>query len=238
KADDFAGANPGYGIAHRILCFTCRDRNAADRVEKRIEKTVLINPFIDDESNRPRTGEREHEGIDPGDVIGQEKEPAWRQALETGGRNPVNEAGKAQTKKAQDAFEAGKLGHHLWFTRSRLFRAIGNSMTQSDSQPKAGARAALSLLLGINLFNYIDRYILAAVEPEIRHTFFAADDLNAKGKTGALATAFLISYMISAPIFGRLADRWSRWILIGGGVAVWSLASGATGIAGSFLILL
>jgi MFS family permease len=44
--------------------------------------------------------------------------------------------------------------------------------------------------------------------------------------------------MISAPIFGRLADRWSRWILIGGGVAVWSLASGATGVAGSFLILL
>jgi MFS family permease len=111
-------------------------------------------------------------------------------------------------------------------------------MTQSDSQPKAGARTALSLLLGINLFNYIDRYILAAVEPEIRRTFFAADDLNAKGKTGTLATAFLISYMISAPIFGRLADRWSRWILIGGGVAVWSLASGATGIAGSFLILL
>jgi MFS transporter, Spinster family, sphingosine-1-phosphate transporter len=111
-------------------------------------------------------------------------------------------------------------------------------MTRNDSHPKPGARAALSLLLGINLFNYIDRYILAAVEPEIRHTFFAADDLNAKGKTGALATAFLVSYMISAPIFGRLADRWSRWILIGGGVAVWSLASGATGLAGSFLILL
>jgi MFS transporter, Spinster family, sphingosine-1-phosphate transporter len=111
-------------------------------------------------------------------------------------------------------------------------------MTQSDSQPRAGARTALSLLLGINLFNYIDRYILAAVEPEIRRAFFAPDDLNAKAKTGALATAFLLSYMISAPIFGRLADRWSRWILIGGGVAVWSLASGATGMAGSFMILL
>jgi len=111
-------------------------------------------------------------------------------------------------------------------------------MTEIDPQPKSGARPALSLLLGINLFNYIDRYILAAVEPEIRHTFFAADDLDAKAKTGTLATAFLVSYMISAPIFGRLADRWSRWFLIGGGIAVWSLASGATGFAGSFLILL
>lgn len=119
-----------------------------------------------------------------------------------------------------------------------MFRAIGNSMTANDSQPQQGARAALSLLLGINLFNYIDRYILAAVEPEIRHAFFAADDLDAKAKTGTLATAFLLSYMISAPIFGRLADRWSRWLLIGGGVAVWSLASGASGMAGSFFILL
>ena len=113
-----------------------------------------------------------------------------------------------------------------------------NAMSAHDSQPKAGARAALSLLLGINLFNYIDRYVLAAVEPEIRRAFFAPDDVDAKAKTGTLATAFLISYMISAPIFGRLADRWSRWFLIGGGVAVWSLASGATGTAGSFFILL
>src|SRR5437763_1750354 len=34
--------------------------------------------------------------------------------------------------------------------------------------PLPGARAALILLLAINLFNYIDRQVLAAVEPEIR----------------------------------------------------------------------
>lgn len=119
-----------------------------------------------------------------------------------------------------------------------MFTAIGNSMKTREEAPQPGARAALALLLGINLFNYIDRYILAAVEPEIRRTFFAPDDVNAKAKTGALATAFLLSYMLSAPIFGRLADRWSRWLLIGGGIAIWSLASGATGLAGSFTILL
>jgi MFS family permease len=119
-----------------------------------------------------------------------------------------------------------------------LFRAIGNSMTASESRANPGARTALALLLGINLFNYIDRYILAAVEPEIRRTFFSADDIDAKTKTGTLATAFLLSYMLSAPIFGRMADRLPRWWIIGGGVAVWSLASGATGLAGSFTILL
>jgi MFS family permease len=109
------------------------------------------------------------------------------------------------------------------------------------SQPKRGfassARSALILLVGINLFNYIDRYILSAVEPQIRHAFFAADDVNAMFKTGGLNTAFLLTYMISAPIFGLLADRYSRWLLIGLGIATWSFATGATGLATTFALV-
>ena len=56
-------------------------------------------------------------------------------------------------------------------------------------------------------------------------------------KTGALATAFLVSYMLAAPIFGILADRMSRWVLVGIAVAVWSLASGASGLAQTFSLL-
>ena len=100
------------------------------------------------------------------------------------------------------------------------------------------ARGMLALLLGINLFNYIDRYVLSAVEPRIAKTFFHADDPNTLEKTGALATAFIVSYMIAAPIFGWLADRTSRWLLVGAGVLVWSLASGASGIATTFTMLL
>src|SRR5438552_886259 len=110
------------------------------------------------------------------------------------------------------------------------------------------ARISLLLLLTINLFNYIDRYILAAVEPEIRAHFFpdtksasaasAQQEMTAAmAKTGSLATAFLLSYMIAAPIFGMLADRMSRWILVGISVAVWSLASGASGLATTFGML-
>src|SRR5437763_12695529 len=108
---------------------------------------------------------------------------------------------------------------------------------QNSGRSSSGAGIALGLLLTINLFNYIDRYILAAVEPQIRHTFFSAGDLNAMAKTGALNTAFLVTYMISAPIFGILADRFSRWWLVGIGIAVWSLASGATGFAVSFALI-
>ena len=100
-----------------------------------------------------------------------------------------------------------------------------------------GARRALALLLVINLFNYIDRYILAAVLPEIRREFFAANDPDAMGKTGLLFTVFLVSYMVLAPVFGWLADRSSRWTLAGIGVVLWSLASGASGLAGSFALL-
>src|SRR5258706_16155752 len=95
--------------------------------------------------------------------------------------------------------------------------ALNHSSTTVQA-PAPGARISLALLLAINIFNYIDRYILAAVEPEIRAHFFpgavggsaasAKEELmSAMAKTGSLATAFLLSYMIAAPIFGWLAGR-------------------------------
>jgi MFS family permease len=100
-----------------------------------------------------------------------------------------------------------------------------------------GARSSLALLLAINLFNYIDRQILAAVEPNIRDTFFAPGDPNAMAMTGILATAFLVSYMLSAPLLGALADRFSRWAIVGVAVILWSLASGGSGLAATFGML-
>src|SRR6266516_4665634 len=99
------------------------------------------------------------------------------------------------------------------------------------------AHGALLLLLGINLFNYIDRQILAALEPGVRASFFAAGDVNAMTKTGLLGDAFFVTYMISAPILGLLADRFSRWIIVGSAVILWSLASGGSGLAVTFAIL-
>jgi len=101
----------------------------------------------------------------------------------------------------------------------------------------SGGDSALLLLLGINLFNYIDRQILAALEPDIRASFFASSDVNAMTKTGLLGDAFFVTYMISAPILGLLADRISRWLIVGGAVILWSLASGASGLAATFAIL-
>jgi MFS family permease len=43
--------------------------------------------------------------------------------------------------------------------------------------------------------------------------------------------------MVSAPILGLLADRFSRWIIVGAAVILWSLASGGSGLAATFAIL-
>ena len=100
-----------------------------------------------------------------------------------------------------------------------------------------GARTALILLLSINLFNYIDRQVLSAVAPHIKEEFLAADP-DAKTKIGALTSAFLVAYMVLSPLFGWLGDRFSRWKLIAIGVILWSIASGASGLAGGFVMLL
>lgn len=97
----------------------------------------------------------------------------------------------------------------------------------------AGTGWVLGLLLAINLVNYIDRYILAAVEDQIQRDFGSTE-----AQTGLLATAFLISYMCFAPLFGWLAARYSRWMLVGAGVLLWTIASGATGLATSLGIML
>src|SRR5688572_2883288 len=103
----------------------------------------------------------------------------------------------------------------------------------APAAPLPGARTALILLLSINLFNYVDRQVLAAVEPLIRDYFKAT-----QAQMGWLATAFLVSYMVFSPLFGWLGDRTSRWMLVAVGVILWSLASGASGMATSVALLL
>ena len=110
-------------------------------------------------------------------------------------------------------------------------------MIATGTAPRNEARRALALLLVINLFCYLDRYILAAVIPEIKKEFLSGDP-DANGHAGLLTTAFIFSYMLTAPIFGWLADRYSRWKIIAASVALWSLASGYTGFATGFVVLL
>jgi MFS family permease len=65
--------------------------------------------------------------------------------------------------------------------------------------------ATLSLLIALNLLNYIDRYILPGELSLIQNEFHSTDH-----QMGALTTALFIFYMIAAPLSGWLGDRLNR----------------------------
>jgi MFS transporter, Spinster family, sphingosine-1-phosphate transporter len=90
----------------------------------------------------------------------------------------------------------------------------------------------LFVLTGLNLFNYLDRYVLSAVLPKIQEDLRLDD---AQG--GTLATAFMIGYFATSPFFGLLGDRLSRKWLIAVGIFVWSLGTVCSGLATGFIAL-
>ncbi len=91
----------------------------------------------------------------------------------------------------------------------------------------------LFILTGLNLFNYLDRSVLAAVRTPLQKELNLSD-----GDTGRVATAFMIGYFVTSPFFGYLGDRLPRKWLIAFGIFVWSLGTVLTGFAGGFAMLL
>ncbi|XP_021696331.1 protein spinster isoform X1 [Aedes aegypti] len=82
------------------------------------------------------------------------------------------------------------------------------------------------VLCFVNLINYMDRFTIAGVLKDIQDQFQIGDD-----EGGLLQTAFVLSYMICAPIFGYLGDRYSRKWIMALGVLLWS----TTTLLGSFM---
>jgi MFS family permease len=95
------------------------------------------------------------------------------------------------------------------------------------------ARTTLAILFMMNLLNYIDRSVLNGMLPLIKDEWGLSDE-----KLGLLVSAFILSYMCFSPIFGWLGDRYVRKWIAGAGVAVWSVATAAAALAGSFRQLL
>src|SRR5215510_6881708 len=94
---------------------------------------------------------------------------------------------------------------------------------------RRAAYYGLAVVTLLNLLNYVDRFILAAVLPRMQTELGLTNT-----QAGLLATAFLIAYFITSPIFGMLGDRRSRTRLMALGVSAWSLATAATGMMRSF----
>jgi MFS family permease len=101
--------------------------------------------------------------------------------------------------------------------------------------PKATSYAwyALVLLTLVYTLNFLDRQIIYILFQPIKQEMALSDtQLSLLG-----TTAFVIFYTALGIPFGWLADKGSRKTLIAGGLIVWSLFSGLTGLATDFWTL-
>ena len=92
----------------------------------------------------------------------------------------------------------------LQLPRSRLNPALGTFL----------------LLIGLNLLNFIDRYILPGEVSLIQREFHSTDQ-----QMGALTTGLFVFYMLAAPLTGWLGDHFRRKPLIIAGAVLWSVAT-------------
>ncbi|MEQ1570269.1 MAG: MFS transporter [Myxococcota bacterium] len=99
---------------------------------------------------------------------------------------------------------------------------------------RRSAAFGLAVLFVVYTLNFLDRSLIYILFKPIRQEL-ALGDLQ-MALLGS--TAFVLFYTVLGVPFGRLADRSRRTTMIAVGLAAWSVASAATGWAGSFWTLL
>ncbi|XP_059208097.1 protein spinster homolog 3-like [Centropristis striata] len=96
------------------------------------------------------------------------------------------------------------------------------------------AYIAVAVLCYINLLNYMERYTIAGVLPNIQKFFDISDSISA-----LIQTVFICSFLLLAPLFGYLGDRYNRKYIMIGGISVWlATAAGSSFVTQSQFWLL
>lgn len=92
---------------------------------------------------------------------------------------------------------------------------------ETTEATKLGVRGYICIfvLFIINMLNYTDRYTIAAVLTQVQKSYNIND-----AEAGLLQTVFIIFFMLFAPVFGFLGDRYNRKWIMALGIAVWVLA--------------
>lgn len=90
----------------------------------------------------------------------------------------------------------------------------------------------LTVLTLANIINFYDRTIPAVIVEPLKDEFGLSDTM-----IGVLGGSFTIVYAIAGVLLGRLADRVPRRYVMAGGLIVWSLFTGASGLVQAFLFL-
>ncbi|KAM9043758.1 sphingosine-1-phosphate transporter SPNS2 isoform 2-T4 [Megaptera novaeangliae] len=95
-------------------------------------------------------------------------------------------------------------------------KGLGAQQPKPASLGRGRGAAAAILSLG-NVLNYLDRYTVAGVLLDIQQHFGVKD----RG-AGLLQSVFICSFMVAAPIFGYLGDRFNRKVILSCGIFFWS----------------
>lgn len=100
-------------------------------------------------------------------------------------------------------------------------------MTEGKARAPSNPWIVLGVLLLVSIVNFADRYLVTGLIGPIKEEFGLGD-----GMIGLLmGPAFVVLYVVLGVPLARLADRWSRTLIIAGGCVLWSGATIATGMA-------
>ena len=111
---------------------------------------------------------------------------------------------------------------------------ISSPLARNASAPMI-ALVTLSLL---NLLNYADRYVVSSLVPFLEKSIDQGGLALTHTQSGWLYSAFIVVYMITAPAFGFIADRFPRLHVLAAAVAFWSVLTLLGGFAWGFWSLL
>ncbi|XP_066513821.1 protein spinster homolog 3 [Hoplias malabaricus] len=94
------------------------------------------------------------------------------------------------------------------------------SSAESNNISPRKAYVAVAVLCYVNLLNYMDRYTIAGVLLSIQQYFNISDSTS-----GLLQTVFICSFMLLAPVFGYLGDRYNRKLIMVVGLIAWIITT-------------
>ncbi|ETN71930.1 hypothetical protein NECAME_19105, partial [Necator americanus] len=77
----------------------------------------------------------------------------------------------------------------------------------------------VTILFLLNLLNFMDRFTVAGVLPQVQSYYKIGDSM-----AGLIQTIFISFFMIGSPISGYLGDRFNRKFIIIVGIAIWLVA--------------
>lgn len=103
-------------------------------------------------------------------------------------------------------------------------------VAEAPTAPGAGARVTLAMLCFVYVLNFLDRQLISILAKPIQDSLEITD-----GQLGLLTGFyFALFYCLIAIPIGWLADRTSRVKVLAVGCALWSAATAACGLAGSY----